>query len=51
VIGRFDDLILFASRDYAYASLVLLILVTLGLLLWERGQRRTQTPPGQVHSS
>jgi hypothetical protein len=53
VIGRFDDLILFASRDYAYASLVLLILVTLGLLLWERGstglttggQRRTQTPP------
>ena len=45
VIGRFDDLILFASRDYGYASLVLLVLVTLGLLLWERGQRRTQTPP------
>jgi hypothetical protein len=41
VIGRFDDLILFASRDYAYASLVLLVLVTLGLVLWERGTQRS----------
>ena len=45
VIGRFDDLILFASRDYAYASLVLLVLVAVGLLLWERGERRADTPP------
>ena len=41
VIGRFDDLILFASPDYAYASLVLLVLVALGLALWERGARRS----------
>ena len=45
VIGRFDDLILFASRDYAYASLVLLVLVAVGLLLWEHGERRADTPP------
>jgi len=45
VIGRFDDLILFSSRDYAYASLVLLVLVSLGLVLWERGERRARTPP------
>ncbi len=45
VIGRFDDLILFASRDFGYASLVLLILVTLGLVLWERGRRRAEAPP------
>ncbi len=40
VIGRFDDLILFASREYAYASVILLVLVTLGLILWERGTQR-----------
>ncbi len=36
LIGRFDDLILFASRDYGYASLVLLGLIAFGLFLWER---------------
>lgn len=45
VIGRFDDLILFASRDFGYASLVLLVLVTLGLVLWERGRGRAEAPP------
>jgi hypothetical protein len=45
LIGRFDDLILFASRDYAYASLVLLALVSVGLLAWERRERRTAAPP------
>ncbi len=45
VIGRFDDLILFGSRDYAYASLVLLVLVAVGLFVWERGQRRAGPPP------
>ncbi|MGH7410912.1 MAG: hypothetical protein ACREJ6_07650 [Candidatus Methylomirabilis sp.] len=45
VIGRFDDLILFSSRDYAYASLVLLVLVALGLALWEFGERRAGTSP------
>jgi len=50
VIGRFDDLILFASRDYAYASVILLVLVTLGLVLWERGSTRLTTG-GQQHGS
>ncbi len=45
LIGRFDDLILFASREYAYASLVLLILVALSLLFWERRGRRAAAPP------
>ena len=59
LIGRFDDLILFASRDYAYASVILLVLVVTGLLLWERGstglttggRRRSEAPPEQVRSS
>ena len=51
LIGRFDDLILFASREYAYASAILLVVVTLGLILWERGRRRAETPSEQVHSS
>jgi hypothetical protein len=51
VIGRFDDLILFASQDYGYATLILLVLVILGLVLWERGQRLRQSPPGNVPSS
>ncbi len=37
LIGRFDDLILFASRDYGYASLVLLGMIAFGLFVWERG--------------
>ena len=36
LIGRFDDLILFGSHDYGYASLVLLGLIAFGLFLWER---------------
>ncbi len=36
LIGRFDDLILFASRDYGYASLVLLGMIAFGLFMWER---------------
>mgnify|MGYP001334749559 CR=1 FL=1 len=35
LIGRFDDLILFSSRNYGYASPILLVLVVLGLVLWE----------------
>jgi hypothetical protein len=37
LIGRFDDLILFASRDYGYATLVLLGMIAFGLFMWERG--------------
>jgi hypothetical protein len=36
LIGRFDELIQYASRDYGYATLVLLGLVIAGLVLWER---------------
>lgn len=35
LIGRLDDLILFSSRDYGYATPILLVLVVLGLVLWE----------------
>jgi hypothetical protein len=41
LIGRFDELILYASADYGYATLVLLAVVVVGLLLWERGQPKT----------
>jgi hypothetical protein len=36
LIGRFDELIQYASRDYGYATLVLLGVVIAGLVLWER---------------
>ena len=38
LIGRFDELIQYASPDYGYATLVLLGLVIAGLILWERGR-------------
>lgn len=44
LIGRFDDLILFASRDYGYASLVLLGLIAFGLFLWERRSNALSGP-------
>jgi hypothetical protein len=44
VIGRFDDLILFASRDYGHASGVLFVLVIASLIWWERGRRRDEPP-------
>lgn len=42
LIGRFDELIQYASLDYGYATLVLLTVVVAGLVLWERG--RTSEP-------
>jgi hypothetical protein len=38
LIGRFDELIQYASPDYSYATLVLLAVVIAGLVLWERGR-------------
>jgi hypothetical protein len=35
LIGRFDDLLLYSSRSYGYATPILLILIILGLVLWE----------------
>lgn len=44
LIGRFDELILYASADYGYATLVLLAVVILGVVLWERRQRQESNP-------
>jgi len=38
LIGRFDELIQYASPDYDYATLVLLVVVIAGLVLWERSR-------------
>lgn len=40
LIGRFDELILYASPHYGYATLVLLAVVIVGLVWWERGRLR-----------
>ncbi|MDD5560326.1 hypothetical protein [Candidatus Methylomirabilis sp.] len=44
LIGRFDDLILFASREYGYATLVLLGMIAFGLFMWERGSTAPSGP-------
>lgn len=36
LIGRFDDLISFAGREFGYATPLLLVMTVGGLLLWER---------------
>jgi len=38
LIGRFDELIQYASPQYGYATLVLLAAVVVGLMWWERGR-------------
>ena len=47
LIGRFDDLILFSSKEFGYASLVLLVAMILSLALWDRMRR----PPTRLSSS
>jgi hypothetical protein len=44
LIGRFDELILYASADYGYATLILLALIMVGLAWWEK--RRAKTSKG-----
>ncbi len=46
LIGRMDDLVQYAGRDYGYASLVMLVIVVLSLLAWER-LRRTEAGAGR----
>ena len=46
LIGRFDDLLLYSSSDYGYATLVLLVLIILGLVYWERSSRGTVEKSG-----
>lgn len=38
LIGRFDELIQYASPQYGYATLILLAAVVVGLVWWERGR-------------
>ena len=50
LIGRFDDLLLYFSSDYGYATPVLLILIILGLLYWERSSKDTAQKAGPPKS-
>ena len=43
LIGRFDELLLYATPSYGYATIVLLGLVTGGLGWWQRRARQTET--------
>lgn len=47
LIGRFDELILYATPEYGYATVWLLGLVTGGLVWWQRRvrQAQAQAPP------
>ena len=47
LIGRFDELILYATPEYGHATVWLLGLVTGGLVWWQRRvrQAQTQAPP------
>ena len=47
LIGRFDELILYAAPEYGYATIVLLGVVTGGLVWWQRRSFQTdiKTPP------
>ena len=40
LIGRFGDLKTFATADYNYATLILLVLTIVSLAVWERTRRR-----------
>ncbi|MGE0683453.1 MAG: hypothetical protein AB7P69_21455 [Candidatus Binatia bacterium] len=47
LIGRFDELLLYASADYGHATVVLLAAMVVGLAWWERRKIRTggEIPP------
>ncbi len=46
LIGRVDDLVQFGRPEYAYASLVMLLVVGGGLAAWERLRRPAGREPG-----
>lgn len=46
LIGRFDELLLYASADYGHATIVLLAAMVLGLAWWERRKIRNG---GETH--
>ena len=41
LIGRFDELMLYASADYGHATFVLLAALVLGLAWWEKNRAKT----------
>jgi len=43
LIGRFDELMLYASADYGHATFVLLAAMILGLAWWERKRLKTES--------
>lgn len=43
LIGRFDELMLYASADYGYATFVLLAALVLGLAWWEKNRAKTDS--------
>ena len=43
LIGRFDELMLYASADYGYATFVLLAAMVLGLAWWKKRRVRTDS--------
>jgi len=45
LIGRFDDLLRYASKEFAYASPILLVLVIIGLVFWEKARRQPEEGP------
>ncbi len=45
LIGRFDELILYATPEYGYATITLLGLVTGGLVWWQRRVSGTKASP------
>ena len=44
LIGRFDELMLYASASYGYATPLLLIVMIVGLVWWERGRSSPKNP-------
>jgi hypothetical protein len=40
LIGRFDELMLYASASYGYATPLLVVAMIMGLMWWERGRVR-----------
>ncbi len=45
LIGRFGDLVQFGRPEYYFASLVMLGVVVLGLVVWERLRRTPSNEP------
>lgn len=47
LIGRFDELLLYASADYHHATIVLLAAMIFGLVWWEKNRAKTDGEAGR----